>query len=188
MTNEDGFMELMAGLGELFDKPMSPSLVDIYWNALTKYTDEEVRAAFTTAGLTCKWFPKPVELIELIDGNPEDRIAMAWTQLRDACESVGAYSSVSFDDPGLIAVIEDWGGWQDVCHLPYEEWQFRQKQFRDIYRANMRSPRNRQVFTGIHDASNRTTGHLDQIDEPVQIQTGRRQKHLQLIKGKEDQP
>lgn len=187
MINKDGFMEMMAGLGELFDKSMSPALVGIYWGALQKYTDEEVRAAFTTAGLTCRWFPKPVELIELIDGNPEDRIALAWTQLRDACESVGAYSTVSFDDPGLIAVIEDWGGWQEVCHLPYEDWQYRQKQFRAIYRANMRSPRARKTFIGAHDASNAEAGYLDEMSEPKQIRTGNSQKHLQLVRGKEDQ-
>ena len=41
----------------------------MYWVALDPYGDEETERAFQEAARRCKFFPKPAELIELIEGS-----------------------------------------------------------------------------------------------------------------------
>jgi hypothetical protein len=186
--------ELLANLGELFDKEISEGLARLYFGALEKYTDEEVELACNKAVRSCTFFPKPAELIQFIEGTPEDRIALAYTQLLKLCEETGAYCSVQFEDPGLEAVVEAWGGWQAICHMPYEDWNFRQRQFRDIYRANMDRPRAApKVFFGIHDAVNTEKGYLEEVKPPLMIEAPKAvRRNLKLIKSpepeKEDTP
>lgn len=178
MSREKRFAELMAGIGELFDKEISQNLTRLYWNVLNKFTDGEVEMAFNKAVHTCKFFPRPADLIEMIQGSVDDRIATAFVQLQDACGRIGAYQSVMFRDPGLEAVVEAWGGWPEVCHLPLEEWQYRQKQFRDLYRANMDKARESKKLTGMTESGNRESGHLEDIPEPVMVGAGPREGKL----------
>jgi len=181
MENKKKFAEMMEACGVVFDRQITEPLADIYWSVLKKHTDEEIQEAFTKAIHACKFFPKPAELLEFIEGSPEDRIAIAYIQLRKACESIGAYESVIFSDPGLETIIEAWGGWEEVCHLPLEEWQYRQKQFRDLYRVSMDIKREPKKFTGRHEYVNRLNGYAEARREPIRIDA-KRDQYLKLVK------
>lgn len=69
MKNEKTFKEFMSGIGELFDKKISDTLKNMYWQALKPFTDIQCSQAFNIAITRCKFFPKPADLIEFIIGN-----------------------------------------------------------------------------------------------------------------------
>jgi len=63
------FVELMTGMGELFDKKLSKLLMKIYFESLKPYSIVDFEKAVNKIIVKSKWFPKPVELIELMQGN-----------------------------------------------------------------------------------------------------------------------
>ena len=70
MKNRKAFSEFMTAISEMHDKTPSNLLIEIYWKSLQPFTDDQCNQAFSQAVSTCKFFPKPVELIEFITGSP----------------------------------------------------------------------------------------------------------------------
>lgn len=173
MLNKNRFIELMAGLSELFDKEMTDSLFRIYAESLKAYTDEEIEIAINRAGATCRFFPKPAELIEMIDGSPEGRAAEAYTKLKESCARVGAYNSVQFDDPAITSVVRSWGGWVNLCKATYDEWRYNYtlKQFKTLYEMACMYPEDNRYLSGITEAANSQKGLAEHIPDPVQVGT-----------------
>lgn len=64
--DKNQFTRLMAVLGEVFSKEISPELAEIYYHTLEPYSIAEVTGSVGNAVRTLKFFPKPVELIEPI--------------------------------------------------------------------------------------------------------------------------
>ena len=72
MENERKFRENMAIFGAIFDKKIPIQYFDIYWEVLKPYNDKECVLAFGKVVKTCKFFPKPADLIEkLEEGKPQ---------------------------------------------------------------------------------------------------------------------
>jgi len=69
MKDGKKFREYMTGMGELFNKGSSETMSNFYWTALKPFKDNECEKAFNMAIASCKFFPKPAELIEFIVGN-----------------------------------------------------------------------------------------------------------------------
>lgn len=67
MDNYELFKKCMAGFGELFEKEISKTLLSIYWDCLENFSDEQCENAFKEVLVTCRFFPKPVEIIEIIE-------------------------------------------------------------------------------------------------------------------------
>ena len=65
MNNRKTFMDYMAALGELFDKEITKTLLGMYWEVLSAVPDDRAEDAFKKSIATCKFFPRPAELLEL---------------------------------------------------------------------------------------------------------------------------
>jgi hypothetical protein len=63
MKNEQMFETFMLGFGELYDKPITPVIIKLYWLALEPFSDDQCLKAFEAAPARYKFFPKPAELI-----------------------------------------------------------------------------------------------------------------------------
>lgn len=59
------FQAMMASLGDVFTRIISPQTTDLYWAALKDLAIEEIEAAAQSAIRHAKHFPKPGELREL---------------------------------------------------------------------------------------------------------------------------
>ena len=115
------FAEGLFMLGETFNEPISDVKVEAYFQALLNYDIEEVLMAVQGALRNCKFFPRPVELRELIDGSVEDAAEQAWGALLAEVRRVGYVGTPRLDARTLQAVHELWGGWQRLCEtLPVE--------------------------------------------------------------------
>lgn len=137
------FVQLMAVLGETFGKDVSPTLASIYFKAFTAWDLDTFEAAVTKAVVTLRFFPKPAELIELIEGTATDHTAMAeqaWYQLWRALGHAGTYRSLFCEDRVLAETIRRlFGDWPATGMMPRAEsndgpmYQVRHKEFVATY-------------------------------------------------------
>jgi hypothetical protein len=120
MTNDEkkAFGVELALVAEAFGEALSPTRIEAYFLALAEYDLGAVRAALRQTIKTHKFFPKPAEIREVIEGGgTEDRSVLAWSRFLRAVERVGTYQSVDFGDPVLHATVEAMGGWTEQWKL-----------------------------------------------------------------------
>ena len=146
MTNREKFAESMAGLSLIFDKEINKALVQIYWNVLREFSDDDVYDAIQRAVRECRFFPKPAELIDFITGSREIRAALAWADVRRAIVEHGSHRSVRFKDLAIHSVLEAMGGWGEMCRLPERELRFREREFRQLYDVYSRRSIDRSAY------------------------------------------
>ena len=133
MNDARKFKEYMTVLCELFDKPVSGMLTSVYWKALQPFTDDECKRAFEAVMAQSRFFPKPVDFIEILRGKAEDRAAAAWIKVVEAVRRIGPWQSVAFDDPVIHSVFKFWGGWPVVANWQEAELKWKQKEFERLY-------------------------------------------------------
>jgi hypothetical protein len=132
MTPEDfrEFVTLFGRTAEVYGRPLPPDgALTVMFNALADCTLEEIRAALTAHIRSCKFMPRPADLLEQIRGSEEDRARAAWHRALTACRGVGTWTSVYFDDPAVHYAVERLGGWPAFGAVRGEDLPFREKDF-----------------------------------------------------------
>ena len=164
MKNKKKFSEFMAGMGEVFDKEITRTVSQVYWGALAPFSDEQCDQAFNMALATCKFFPKPADLLEIIRGREQDKAVEAWMIVDRAMREHGTYASLNFGDPKILACIESLGGWEYLGTLDEREWAYKRKEFESMYRArtSVGAP---DHIAGIHEKNNLLRG----FEEPGKV-------------------
>jgi len=142
-NDKDRFLKAFTFMAEVFAKENSKILLNAYFKAMDKFTIDEVVSAIETAICNVKFFPKPVELIEMITGgsqNIEDRALIEAGKVLKAIKRIGKYKSVQFDDAFTQAVIvQTFGGWVKMCaELNTQEEKWFVKDFSGSYSAYSR--------------------------------------------------
>ena len=157
------FAELLA-LAEALDVELSDRRMEIYWRVLEEYDWPTVQRALAEA-MRRKWykFPQPGELVELIEGSPEEQAEMAWQQAQDAMAVVGAYRSLVFDDAAIAeAVRMVFRSWSEACLLERDgpDHAVKRREFLAAYRAaRQRSlPANAGYLGSLSEASHVSRG------------------------------
>lgn len=141
MTEHDrpAFYAMMTGLFEMYGKRASPELLEIYFGALTAYDLPDLQRAANGHALdpdAGQFMPKPADFVRHIDGSKATRAMRAWSLVERAIRQVGQYESVTFDDPVIHRVIEDMGGWVDLCSTATEkDLEFRGVEFGKRYQG-----------------------------------------------------
>jgi Domain of unknown function (DUF6475) len=136
MKNEIKFKEFMSLLSETFDKPLSSALSDLYWKILEPFTDEQCEAAFKEIIYSSKFFPKPVDFVEILRGKKADRATEAWIEVLNAIKRIGNYESVKFSDPVIHSVLQVMGGWDHLAStMTMDEEKWKQKEFERLYQV-----------------------------------------------------
>lgn len=158
MKNEKAFKESMVTLSELFDKPLSKLLFEIYWKALDPFTDEECKRAFNELALSSKFFPKPADFIEILRWRKEDQAARAWIKVVETVRRVGNYQSVQFDDPVIHSVFKFWGGWPVTADWRDDELKWKQREFEKLYSIMARNDSHPAYLPGTCEIDNAARG------------------------------
>lgn len=117
------FAELMVGIGEVYGEAISEARMELYFSALADLDLGAIRQAATAHVRAQKFFPRPAELREAIDGKAEDRAELAWGGLLQMVRHRGWTNPPKpeeWDDQAMRrAAMELYGGWAALCeNLP----------------------------------------------------------------------
>jgi len=134
MLNEKLILSKLMALAECLDKPLSETTQEIYLNALSGYEDAAVIEAINTAGKTCRFFPKPAELIKMISGDKTIKALAAWDAVLDTVRKKGRRFNGSLGEVS-DAAVRMVGGWERICDQPTAQLQFLQRDFIEAYQA-----------------------------------------------------
>jgi len=141
MRGEDRpeFRDILAGMSEIFGKEISRIGMRFYFEALSEFPIEDVRRAAGEAIRTLKFFPRPVELIELIRGSDRQYAAEAW---RLVCEHVrsGRWRRDTTGNQELEQAVRLMGGWSRLGGMLESEIPFREKEFIEKFEIVRSSP------------------------------------------------
>jgi len=143
-TDRPAFSALLTGcLQALYEKPVTPLLLDVWFAALSAYPLADISSALSRHVIDPdhgQFPPKPADVVRLIDGGGDGKALAAWSKVDKALRHVGGWRSVCFDDPLIHACIADMGGWITLCETKTDELPFRQQEFAKRYRALMLAP------------------------------------------------
>ena len=184
------FAKAVAALHEYYGKPVSEAVVELYWQGLYQYTNDQLETAVMRHIQNPdngQWMPKVSDLVKMMAGSTQDAALTAWNKVERAISGVGTHRSVAFDDPIIHVVLEDLGGWIDLGQVPEKELPFVRKRFEDIYRsykARQEIPPHRPYLIGKSEAQNNNAGFKS--DPPKLV--GNPEMAKAVLEGGSDKP
>ena len=179
MKNEVKFKEYLATLCELHDRTMSKLLTDLYWKVLEPFTDEQCEKAFQEIIYSCKFFPKPVDFLEILNGKKANRATEAWLEALNSIKRIGNYQSVKFSDPVIHSVVQAMGGWPQLCMMESKDEHWKQKEFERLYEViASREGKHPDYLPGTHEIENFRTGFER---EPEVVRVGFDRQKIKMI-------
>ena len=147
-ADKKAFAETLVGACAVYDRrPLEAAAIRIYWECLLTYSLEDLHGAMVRHIETSKFFPKPAELIQLIDGTVETQAVTAWIVVMEAIRRVGSWGVSTFEDPMINLSIQALGGWKQLCLMRESEVGFVQKRFEDAYTACRQDNANGKLLT-----------------------------------------
>lgn len=167
------FRTMLEALAALYTRELSAGVLALYWNALQAYDLGSVRAAFDRHVKnpdTGQFFPKPADVVRMLEGTTVDAAAHAWAKVERAMRSVGGHVDVVFDDATIHRVVEDMGGWPKLCMTLETDLPFRAKDFQTLYRSyalRREIPSHPPLLIGRFSMQNMQEGHP--VQPPVLI-------------------
>lgn len=171
MLDKTKFVELMAGLSQLYDKELSQFALDIYYDILKNYDYIQIEKAVKQVVANNKYnsIPKPAEILEYLEGTRDDKALVAWLQVMEAVTKGGYYASIEFADNIIPHCINEIGGWQFFCCSQKDELPFIQKRFMDLYRLFLkRGVKDNPRLIGFLEGRNKERG-FTHIIAPIRI-------------------
>jgi len=171
------FKKLMAVCGITFDKEITPDLLQLYWDILKEYDYEQVEKAVKRVIMTSEFFPRPARIIKAMQENEDDlevRAELAYSKFSEARRTIGAYQTVIFDDPIIHRIVDQHGGWPEVCMMTKEDEKYTafKKNFITEYKSFARDSeywRYPKSLPGITELENSKNGFYEHIPAPVVV-------------------
>lgn len=193
MENPDkqAFAEMMVALAENYGQTVTKAGMALRFDALREYDITDVRRAAMSLLRSRKYtsMPTVADFLENMGGgSAEDKAEAAAGKALRAVAEAGRYASVTFDDPVLMAVIENaWGGWPEFCAAcSGREDKFVRRELAKAYAAYARQGVRRYGhLSGITENSNGSAGYLEHIPTPRLI--GNREEAARVLEAGETQ-
>jgi len=145
-SDKKAFAELMIINGEMFNKSVSKSLMQLYFATLSIYSIEDIRIGFSRHSLDSKhgsFFPKPADIarhLESLTVSTEDKATLAWNQIMREIRVTGAWGTLKLDDKQALAAIKAVKSWKDLCGMPEKDLTWVKKEFIANYAIYENSP------------------------------------------------
>lgn len=128
------FRAVLAGMAELYQRELSPTLLDAYWLALRSWalTDFEAGAAHLMA--TSKFMPRPADWHDLRKASVPTG-GEAWERAIQACTG-WRYGTASVD-PITDRAVRMVGGYERLAMEPLDQQHFTRNKFLELYEELM---------------------------------------------------
>lgn len=149
--------------------PLSGEALKMFFLLLQKFSLAQVKAALQGHMASSPYMPKPCDVIQRIEGRPEDRAAAAWALVLKAVSRFGHDTSVRFPSPAIHYALGQMGGWARFCmRLVDAELPFRAKDFAQFFAMGERcatwdgasgTVKVPAYLAGSCELSNRTNGY-----------------------------
>lgn len=137
------FSKALLVAAQLFDRELSNIIIGLYFDALKEYSIKQAEDAISKAIKSCKFFPKPAEIIELIsDGSVkiEDRALIIANQIISHVHTAGSRVFPKLDDPiAKHLMTTRWPYYEWASNLIESEEKWWTKEFCEMYRAYSRT-------------------------------------------------
>lgn len=162
------FAKMLASMRELYNQPRPDvNYIAMYFGALASVSLADFREAANAHILDPdqgQFFPKPADIIRNITGNKGTQAEQAWTKVDKAIRTVGPHRSIVFDDRLIHAVIDDMGGWINICKVDLKGYPFRHNEFIKRYQGfiNKSPARIPGKLIGIMEMENDQRGYESQ--------------------------
>lgn len=155
MTEQDrhAFAEAMFAVSETFNEPLSDVKIEAYFDALKEFDVAPVLAALKGSISSSEFFPRPIKLRELIEGDAAGAADAAWGAVLREIRRVGYVGTPNLEPRALRAVRELWGSWGRLCEtLPGEgpELVGWVKQFKQVYGSVEKSEQRALTMGDLH--------------------------------------
>lgn len=138
------FVAIWSQSYELYNKNPSDGAIEMAFNVLKRFDLEQIKRGLTAHmndPQQGQFPPKPADVVRQVEGDADSRALTAWSRVDDAIRTVGPYQTVVFDDRITMQVVEDMGGWIDLCSIPNErELEFKRNEFTKRYQGYITRP------------------------------------------------
>lgn len=149
--------------------PLSGEALKMFFLLLQKFSIGQVKAALQEHMAASPYMPKPCDVLRRIEGQPQDRAAVAWALVLRAISRFGHDTSVRFPSPAFHYAVGQMGGWAKLCmRLTEAELPFRAKDFARFFEIGERcatwdgangTVKVPAYLAGTCELSNRANGH-----------------------------
>lgn len=162
----DQFEQELARLAAVHEKTLDPDTIAAYFATLAPYPLADITAACRRAARELEWFPKPAQIIKLIQGSPTEKAELAWNTLCSLIRE-GSYCSLQVNDPAFAYAIRvrysDWPRTVETLAVLSPEMMANEaKHFTAIYQRGLSSAEGSGgYFIGLFEQANR--GQLSAI-------------------------
>jgi hypothetical protein len=110
------------------------AMITVMFEELATYKLDDIAAAVGAHVRSEKFFPTLADIVTQLEGDVEDRAALAWAKVVRAVEHLGGGISIRFPSPAIHYAIEQMGGWQKLCAtLTNDSMVWREKEFSRFY-------------------------------------------------------
>lgn len=116
------FARALTAVGEALNEPVSADRIRVYWTVLQHYGEDAAVRACAESLRRSKWFPKPAELIDIIEAGPRDRVeiesdaAHAFGQIQAVMSDRAAVNALAAGDSRTAAGLAALGGYGGLVH------------------------------------------------------------------------
>ena len=145
-SSKKDFAVLFYGTGELYDKPVTKNLLQLYFNALKTFSMDEITAGVNAHMMDSKhgsFFPKPADIVRHLqagDISTENKAELAWAQVVREIRVTGSYGSLKLDDKQALASVKALGSWKQLCASTVDEMTWKKKEFISMYETYEKTP------------------------------------------------
>ncbi len=145
------FRAVMAGMSELYQRDVSPALLDAYWLALREWSLADFEAGAVHLMVTSQFMPRPADFNALRKAGQETA-AEAWVRVVRECPRwrSGAHGD---DDPLIDACIRAVGGNERIAMTDLAELHWLQKRFMEAYEELRDAHEHREAVPQITQAN-----------------------------------
>jgi len=134
------FLSIINRAAIVYDIELSEDRQAVYWDIFKQYSIEQFKDAMNQVVRSCKFFPRPAEIIEFMLDDQlsiEDRATTQAMMVLERMQIYGSYGIPDWDDPTTDIVIKrGFGGWNALCgNQLSENNQWFIKDFIRLYRS-----------------------------------------------------